>query len=91
MAACLMLCDIFTLHFSYFLALWVRFDCLYTAIPKNYLHAYIYFILPYSVGSVVLFWAFRMYKSMWRFASYRELLRTFFGSARLTAISVSRR
>jgi len=88
MAACLMLCDIFTLHFSYFLALWVRFDCLYTAIPKNYLNAYIYFILPYSVGSVVLFWAFRMYKSMWRFASYRELLRTFFGSATASLLHI---
>ena len=80
-AVCLMVCDFLTIHLSYFLALWLRFDCVYSQIPGNYLADYLRFITLYTVGAIALFWGFRMYQGMWRFASYGELIRTFLGSS----------
>jgi FlaA1/EpsC-like NDP-sugar epimerase len=80
MAVCLMICDVISVSLAYFLALWLRFDCIYSHIPEKYLSAYLGFIMPYTVCAVVIFWCFRMYRGMWRFASYTELVRTFCGS-----------
>ena len=80
MSICLMFCDFLTIHLSYFLALWVRLDCVYSEIPAQYLQPYYRFITVYAVVAIALFWLFRMYRSMWRFASYGELIRTTAGS-----------
>ncbi len=79
-ALCLMVCDFITIHLSYFLALWFRFDCIYSSIPLMYLKPFSKFITLYALGCLVLFWLFRMYHSVWRYASYDELVRTFLGS-----------
>ena len=79
-AICLMVCDFITIHLAYFLALWVRFDSVFSEIPAQYLNSYRHFITPYSAGAIALFWLNRMYKGMWRYASYVELIRTFIGS-----------
>lgn len=75
-AVFLMLCDFLAIHLSYFLALWVRFDCVFSEIPKGYLNHYQGFISIYAIGSIVLFWFFRMYRSVWSYTSYSELIRT---------------
>ncbi len=80
MAACLMICDVIALCLSYFFALWLRFDCIYSHIPQFYRVSYALFILPYALVSVGIFWAFHMYRGMWRYAGYSELVRTFIGS-----------
>ena len=82
----LMICDFVMLHLSYFLALWIRFDCAYQAIPRHYLLSYLRFITPYSIGAILLFWLFRMYRTMWRYASYGELVRTCAGSLLASAL-----
>ena len=79
-AVFLMLCDFLAIHLSYFLALWVRFDCVFSEIPKVYLNHYRSFISIYAFGAIVLFWFFRMYRSVWRYTSYSELIRTLGGS-----------
>ena len=65
---------------AYFLALFLRFDGVFSLIPERYLVAYERFILPCAAGSVVLFFLLRMYSSMWRYASFTEFVRTFTGS-----------
>lgn len=60
---------------SFFLALLIRFDFKYSQIPQSYLNAYYKFIVFYAVLGVLVFSIFRLYKSVWRFASYIELLR----------------
>ena len=65
---------------AYFLALLVRFDGTYSAIYPEYIRAYNKFIIPAAAGSIVVFIFFRMYSGMWRFASFSELVRAFFGS-----------
>lgn len=71
----MMIYDMVTIVASYFLALWLRFDCAYESIPKQYLEPYLKFIPIYAVICVVVFWIFKLYKSIWRFASYNELIR----------------
>ena len=80
MAICLMICDVISVCLAYFLALWLRFDCLYSHIPQYYRVAYALFILPNALVAIGIFWAFRMYRGMWRYAGYSELVRTFLGS-----------
>ncbi|MBQ5986809.1 MAG: polysaccharide biosynthesis protein [Clostridia bacterium] len=79
-AILLIICDFFTIHVSYFAALWLRFDARYSMIPENYLTAYLHFITPYAIGSIAVFWLFKLYRSMWRYASYSELVRVTAGS-----------
>lgn len=74
-AACLTIYDVIAVNAAYLIALWLRFDCAYSQIPKEYLDAYFRFAPVYTVFSMLVFRALRLYKSMWRFASYDELLR----------------
>ena len=67
--------DFLAVAASYFAALWIRFDCKYNAIDERYLYGYFHSILLYCVFCVAVFWYFRLYKSIWRFASYSELMR----------------
>ena len=71
----LVIYDYITVKISYFLALWIRFDCRFSLIEKEYLEAYGTSILFYAVFCLIVFRIFRLYKSIWRFASYSELLR----------------
>lgn len=77
----LLMYDIAALVLAYFIALWARFDLVYSSIPANYLQAFRTFILPYALCSVIVFRFFKLYSSVWRFASFTELIRTFFASA----------
>jgi len=72
----LMVSDFIALHLAYFLALWLRFDCVYSAIPQRFLLPYQRFITLYTIGAMLVFRAFRMYRSMLRYSSYPELTRT---------------
>ena len=67
--------DLIVVNGAYFLALWLRFDCAFTEIPAKYLSAWLGFAPIYSVVCFVVFICFRLYQSMWRFASYNELKR----------------
>ena len=66
--------DVLTVNVSYFGALWLRFDCRFSMIPKAYLSAFLQFAPFYTAAVIVIFWMCRLYQSIWRFASYNELL-----------------
>ena len=82
----LALYDIIVVAMSYFLALWLRFDCRFSEIPKEYLSAWKHFTPVYIVLAILCFYLLRLYKSIWRFASYSELLRTIIASMITTVI-----
>ncbi|MCD7825572.1 MAG: polysaccharide biosynthesis protein [Clostridiaceae bacterium] len=71
----LMLYDAVAIAFSYFFGLWLRFDFKFTTIDTEYLQAYIKFLPVYIVASIIFFWFTRMYRGIWRFAGFNELLR----------------
>ena len=45
----LVIYDIVAVNFSYFLGLWLRFDCRYSQIPSEYLVPFIRFMPVYSI------------------------------------------
>ena len=76
----LMVYDFTAILVSYFAALWIRFDCKFDSIQKDYLQTYFHTIWIYAIFCVVVFWFLRLYKSIWRFASYTELIRVIVGT-----------
>ena len=74
-AAGLMLYDGLVIAFAYFTALWLRFDCRFSAIPEVYLSRYFKLILVMVAATELLFGVLHLYNSIWRFASYTELFR----------------
>ena len=71
----LMLYDALALGLSYLIALWLRFDLRYSMIDRSYVEAWTAFLPFYVLFSLAVFWHLKLYKSIWRFASYSELLR----------------
>ena len=70
----MVLYDILAINASYFLALLLRFDFRYSLIPEMYLKPYIRFAPIYTIFCIFIFAGCRLYKSVWRFASYDELI-----------------
>ncbi len=80
-ALLLMLYDIAAVNLSYFLALWLRFDCAFSEIPTQYVAAFFRFAPIYTVVCIAVFWLLRLYNSIWRFASFSELKRVMLATA----------
>ena len=65
--------DAIAIAFSYIFALLLRFDLQFSQIPSSYYEGYKKFIPFYIVICLVIFRKLRLYNSIWRFASLREL------------------
>lgn len=76
----LIIYDFLAIIMSYFLALWIRFDCNFSEIDLPYFRTYCRTILIYALFCVAVLGALRLYKSIWRFASYTELLRIIYAT-----------
>jgi len=77
----LVIYDILAVALAYFLALWLRFDCMVSKIPEEYLTSYARFIGFYIVFCVIIFAVFKLYRSIWRYASIVELVRVIISTA----------
>ena len=71
----LMLYDSLALSFSFLIALWLRYDLRYSTIVPIYIERWKSFVPVYIMVSLGVFWILKLYKSIWRFASYSEFLR----------------
>lgn len=71
----LMVYDFIAVIVSFGIALWLRFDCKVTSVEPQYLTNYTKTIIIYALFCLVVFCFLRLYKSIWRFASYSELMR----------------
>ena len=58
---------------AYMLALLLRFDFVFSKIPDEYLSGYLWSMPFWIVSAIVVFYIFRLYHSIWRFASMDEL------------------
>lgn len=72
--------DIVAINLSYMFGLFIRFDFTYSSIPQEYMRAYLEFAPIYTAFCIVIFFAFKLYNSVWRFASLGELTRIFMSS-----------
>ena len=73
-ALLMMFYDMIMINAAYFLALWFRFDFSFN-IPQDYMRAFSMFIPVFTVVSIPIFRKLRLYNSIWRFASFDEMLR----------------
>lgn len=67
--------DVIAVDFSYFLALWLRFDCEINTLlgtAYEFVEAWYKFIPINTVLCLIVFSTFKLYRSIWTFASYRE-------------------
>lgn len=71
----LLVYDVIVINASWFFGLLLRFDLRYSSIPPEYLNAYLKFAPFYTLFTVIVFYIFRLYNSIWRFASFSELNR----------------
>lgn len=65
--------DILLVNGAVLLALWMRFNL--EPIPDEYVVNYKQFAIPYTIIALVVFWIFRIYHSLWKYASLTELYR----------------
>ena len=87
-AAYLLLFDIVAINASYFLALFLRFDLHYSLIPVIYLNALVKFAPAYTIFTIIVFYLFKLYNSLWRFASISELNRILVASLIVTVFQI---
>lgn len=73
-AVLLMIVDVAILMLAYFLALYFRFDLSFENIPHYYFRGYVDSMPYFIVTTITVFYIFRMYHSIWYFASFIELL-----------------
>ena len=71
----LVIYDVIAINAAYIVALLLRFDFRYSLIPGKFLAAYIHFLPIYTVFCIFIFASLRLYKSLWRYASFSELNR----------------
>lgn len=72
-AALLMFVDCLSILSAYLLALLLRFDFIFSKIPREYIDGYLWSMPYWVVITVVVFYIFRLYHSIWRLASVAEL------------------
>ena len=68
--------DTFCIFCAFFSGLWLSFEFRFAAIPISYLQDYLRFSVVWCFLTVFIFSLFGLYRSIWRFASVDELLRT---------------
>ena len=69
----LLLADSLIILISYFTALLLRFDFVFSSIPQEYLTGYLWSMPFWIISTVVVFYICRLYHSIWRLASVAEL------------------
>lgn len=57
---------------AYLAALFLRFDFIFSAIPREYLDGYAWSMPYWVIVTIVVFYGFRLYHSIWRFAGMTE-------------------
>lgn len=71
----LFLTDTFLLNACVYLSLIMRFDVGIVSIEPQYISNYVENVIPYTIMSLLIFWLFRLYHSLWQYASIAEVYR----------------
>lgn len=66
------LADVIAILAAYFAALWLRFDCQFSRIPKPYFQTYLRIMPVWCLVTIVIFFLFKLYHSIWSYVSIDE-------------------
>lgn len=73
-AIVVLVADILATFASFFAALLFRFDLHYSAVPDDFLKYFLFLVPLWALFTVVVFYGFRLYHSVWTFVSIEEAL-----------------
>ena len=73
-ATLIVIADIFVVLFSYFAALFIRFEFSLANIPVQYLETYLWMMPLWCLLTWVVFYIFKLYHSIWSFVSIDEAI-----------------
>ena len=77
----LLIMDTMSIVIASFAAIYIRFDFQFNAIPKEYMTKFEH-ILPFNIAITILFFViWKLYKSVWRYASATEMLNIVFATS----------
>lgn len=71
----IILYDALSAVFAYGIGLWIRFDFNYSGIPDELLSSFLHFIPIYIAVVIVINILFHLYRCIWQFVSFDELIR----------------
>ena len=74
-AAIVALLDIIIIAVAFMAAFLLRFDFQFSVIIQNYVHAYQLVVPTVAIVALIVFWCFKLYHSIWSYASLDELIR----------------
>lgn len=74
-ALLLCLADVLIIMGSYFMALFMRFDFRIDMIPEEYMAGYLWSMPFWIVSTIVVYYIYKLYHSIWAFVSIMELKR----------------
>ncbi len=69
----LIITDILLINGAVYLSLIMRFNVEISSIEEQYIRNYEKAVIPFTIITLVIFWSFRMYHSLWQYASIAEL------------------
>lgn len=69
----LIITDILLINGAVYLSLIMRFNVEISSIEEQYIRNYEKAVIPFTIITLVIFWFFRMYHSLWQYASIAEL------------------
>lgn len=76
----IIIADILAVILSYGIALWLRFDLRYSAIPKEYIEGYLIYLPVAVIVTAFIYHVARLYSSIWSYAGISEVLRVLVAS-----------
>lgn len=84
----LVLLDALFVNLSFIIGLFLRFslDDRYSRIPPHYLHRYVDSLAAITIIYIAVFYIFRLYSSLWRYASINELISIVSATTAATAV-----
>ncbi len=80
--------DFLSIYISYFVALWLRFDLRFSGIPSGYFVFCLKFAPLGALLAVCVFFALKLYSSVWSFVSGNEVFRIVLAYALLSVIGL---
>ena len=83
----IVLYDIIVIQLAALMALWIRFELNFSAIPAIFLNNYIFYAILHTLLTLSIFKVFRLYVSVWMFAGSAELINIFLACA-LSSIEI---
>jgi FlaA1/EpsC-like NDP-sugar epimerase len=86
--ALLFLVDIICINFAYILAFLLRFEFTISDVFLGFFAVYVNSIMIITALKLVVFWAFGLYRSLWRYAGTEELFKIALAAFAATAASI---